>query len=288
MSNLDRIHAAGEAGRLLPSTVENLTAWLQAGLPAWVSESVDDLVSQEAWEELNDRFYRYLAFGTGGMRGRTIGRVITPVERGTPGPQDTPAHAAAGSNVLNDFTLVRATIGLFRYVDGFLKDADRPEVPTLVIAHDVRHFSRHFCELAASTWVKLGGNAFIFDGPRSTPQLSFSVRCLGPHCGIVITASHNPPHDNGFKAYFEDGAQVVAPHDTGIVEQVNAVPLGELSDFLAISRDRVITLGDAADEAYLAAASKAVIDPAIFRQTTLSIGFTNIHITIAVTVFDTI
>ena len=277
MSSIESIKAAGESGQLLSSSVENLNTWLQAGLPAWVNESIDDLVAQEAWEELNDRFYRYLAFGTGGMRGRTIGRVVTAVERGTPGPQDTPAHAAAGSNVLNDFTLVRATVGLFRYVDGFLKSADRPEVPTLVIAHDVRHFSRHFCELAASTWVKLGGNAFIFDGPRSTPQLSFSVRWLGAHTGIVITASHNPPHDNGFKAYFEDGAQVVAPHDTGIVEQVNAVPLSELSDFLAISGDRVITLGRAADEAYLAAAAKAAIDPEIFQKTKLSIGFTNIH-----------
>ncbi|WP_221032995.1 phospho-sugar mutase [Actomonas aquatica] len=277
MSTLESIKAAGEAGHLLPSTVGNASTWLQAGLPDWVNQSIDELVAQQAWDELNDRFYRELAFGTGGMRGRTIGRVVTKVETGTPSEQGTPEHAAAGSNILNDFTLVRATVGLFRYVSGFLKDADRPEVPTLVIAHDVRHFSRHFCELAASTWVKLGGDAFIFDGPRSTPQLSFSVRWLGAHCGAVITASHNPPHDNGFKAYFEDGAQVVAPHDKGIVDQVNGVPLSELSEFLDVSGDRVITLGRAADDAYLAAASKAVIDTEIFKQTKLSIGFTNIH-----------
>ena len=102
-----------------------------------------------------------------------------------------------------------------------------------MIAHDVRHFSRAFCELAASTWTRLGGNAFIFDGPRSTPQLSFTVRCLKAHCGVVITASHNPPHDNGFKAYFEDGAQVVPPHDNGIVAEVNAVPLSETAPHLA-------------------------------------------------------
>ncbi len=277
MSTLDSIKAAGEAGRLLPSTVENLSTWLQAGLPAWVEASVQELVAGEAWDELNDRFYRDLAFGTGGMRGRTIGRVVTTVEQGTPGPQGTPAHAAAGSNILNDFTLVRATVGLFRYVAAFLHEADRPEVPTIVIAHDVRHFSRHFCELAASTWVQLGGNAFIFDGPRSTPQLSFSVRWLGAHCGVVITASHNPPHDNGFKAYFEDGAQVVAPHDEGIVAQVNAVPLSELSTYLEVSPERVVTLGRAADDAYLAAAAQAVIDADVFKQTKLSIGFTNIH-----------
>src|SRR5690606_28641060 len=141
----------------------------------------------------------------------------TDVERGEPGSQDTPEHAAAGTNVLNDFTLIRAVVGLYRYVHAHLTKAERYDVPTLVIAHDVRHFSRHFTELAASTWTRLGGNAYIFDGPRSTPQLSFSVRWLGAHAGVVITASHNPPHDNGFKAYFEDGAQVFAPHAKGIV-----------------------------------------------------------------------
>lgn len=277
MTTLESIKAAGAAGRLLPSAVENLTTWLEADLPTWVGESVAELVQAGAWDELNDRFYRYLAFGTGGMRGRTIGRVSSSVERGTPSAQGTPARAAAGSNVLNDFTLVRATVGLFRYVSGFLAANDRPEVPTLVIAHDVRHFSRHFCVLCASTWVRLGGNAFIFDGPRSTPQLSFSVRWLGAHCGAVITASHNPPHDNGFKAYFEDGAQVVPPHDTGIVDEVNAVPLNALATYLDVALDRVITLGRQADDAYLAAASQAAIDPTVFQKTRLRIGFTNIH-----------
>ncbi|MCF3652181.1 phospho-sugar mutase [Synoicihabitans lomoniglobus] len=277
MSHLDQIKAAGDAGKLLPSAVENISTWLDADLPAWVGESIGELVQQEAWDELNDRFYRYLAFGTGGMRGRTIGRVVTSVEAGTLGPQGTPTHAAAGCNVLNDFTLVRAVVGLFRYVSAHLAAQDRSEVPTIVIAHDVRHFSRHFCELAASTWIQLGGNAFIFDGPRSTPQLSFSVRWLGAHTGVVITASHNPPHDNGFKAYFEDGAQVVPPHDKGIVDQVNAVPLNALSTYLDVSADRVVTLGRPADDAYLAAAAKAAIDPDIFKKTDLGLGFTNIH-----------
>ena len=277
MTTLEKIQNAGAAGQLLPSTVENATTWLQADLPDWVATSVADLVDQAAWDELNDRFYRYLAFGTGGMRGRTMGRIVTDIEMGNPGPQGTPAHAAAGSNVLNDFTLVRATVGLFRYVKGYLDAADRTEVPSLVIAHDVRHFSRHFCELAASTWISLGGDAFIFGGPRSTPQLSFSVRWLGAHCGVVITASHNPPHDNGFKAYFEDGAQVVPPHDAGIVAQVGEVPLNELASFLNIEIDRVVMLGKSADDAYLAAAAKAAIDPSVFKQTSLKIGFTNIH-----------
>lgn len=277
MTTTEKITAAGAAGKLMPAAIENLTTWLKADLPEWVGASVEELVAQDAWDELNDRFYRYLAFGTGGMRGRTVGRIVTPTEQGGAAADATPAHAAAGCNVLNDFTLVRATVGLFRYVSAHLAAADRPDVPALVIAHDVRHFSRHFCELAASTWTRLGGNAFIFDGPRSTPQLSYSVRWLGAHCGVVITASHNPPHDNGFKAYFDDGAQVVPPHDKGIVDQVNAVPLGELSAFLEVDLSRVKTLGTAADEAYLAVAAEAVIDPAVLRGSGLKVGFTNIH-----------
>ena len=277
MTAIDRIQTAAKSGNLLESTASNLQEWLSADLPAWVGESVCELVDQEAWDELNDRFYQYLAFGTGGMRGRTIGRITTKVELGEPGPLGTPAHAAAGANVLNDFTLVRATLGLFRYVSSYLKAQDRVEIPTIVIAHDVRHFSRHFCELAASTWVQLGGNAFIFDGPRSTPQLSFSVRWLGANCGVVVTASHNPPHDNGFKAYFEDGAQVVPPHDKGIVTEVGAVPLNELGAFLQVSLDRVVELGRTADDAYLGAAAKAAIDDTVFEKSQLGVGYTSIH-----------
>lgn len=274
---LDKIKSAGAAGQLLPSTVENLSAWLDAGLPEWAVTAIGQLVDGGSWGELNDRFYRYLEFGTGGMRGRTIGVVSVPAEQGTPGPLGTPEHAAIGCNILNDFTLIRATVGLYRYVRAYLGAQGRADVPKLVIAHDVRHFSRHFCELAASTWTRLGGVAFIFDGPRSTPQLSFSVRWLGCHCGVVITASHNPPHDNGFKAYFEDGAQVVPPHDKGIVSEVNAVPLGELAGFLEKDAGRVVTLGRPADDAYHAVAAQAVIDPEVLKKTQLKVAFTNIH-----------
>ena len=277
MTTLDQIRAAGRAGHLLPSTVENLVAWREAALPAWAAASIDDLVARAEWGELNDRFYRYLEFGTGGMRGRTIAVTATAMETGVPGPLGTPEHAAVGCNMLNDFTAVRATIGLYRYVSAYLARAGRYDAPKLVIAHDVRHFSRHFCELAASTWSRLGGVAFIFPAPRSTPQLSFSVRWLKAHCGVVITASHNPPHDNGYKAYFEDGAQVVTPHDEGIIAQVNAVPLQAINGFLDVDLARVITLGRAADDAYLAAAAQAVLDPAVLRADRLRVVFTNIH-----------
>ncbi|MDB6094805.1 MAG: phosphoglucomutase/phosphomannomutase alpha/beta/alpha domain [Verrucomicrobia bacterium] len=282
MTTSEKINNAAAAGKLMPGAVENLNAFLHANLPAWASASIQELADQEAWPELNDRFYRYLEFGTGGMRGRTIGVVNARSETGKLSAIGTPEHAAIGSNMLNDFTLVRAVVGLFRYTRKYLESNARTERPKLVIAHDVRHFSRHFCELAASTWTQLGGEAFIFDGPRPTPQLSFSVRWLKAHTGIVITASHNPPHDNGFKAYFDDGAQVIPPHDTGIVNEVNAVPLGELAAFLKEDISKVTTLGRDADDAYRAAAATALLDPAVLKKTKLKVVYTNIHGTGAV------
>ncbi|MSU70188.1 MAG: phospho-sugar mutase [Opitutaceae bacterium] len=277
MTTLERIKAGAQAGQLLPSTAENLATFLAAGLPAWAQASIEELVAQQAWAELNDRFYRYLEFGTGGMRGRTIGVVPAAAETGRLSASGAPEHAAIGSNLLNDFTLIRAVVGLFRHTRKYLAAKGGGATPRLVIAHDVRHFSRHFCELAASTWTRLGGEAFIFDGPRPTPQLSFSVRRLKAQAGVVITASHNPPHDNGFKAYFEDGAQVIAPHDAGIVAEVGAVPLGELGAFLEKDLTKVVLLGRDADDAYLAVAARAAINPEIFRKVRLQVAFTNIH-----------
>ena len=282
MTTLDRIKTAAQGGQLLQPAAETIGTFLAAPLPAWAHASIDELVTKEAWSELNDRFYRYLEFGTGGMRGRTIGVVSASAETGTLSASGSPEHAAIGSNMLNDFTLIRAVVGLYRYTSGFLASKKATGKPRLVIAYDVRHFSRHFCELAASAWVRLGGEAFIFDGPRSTPQLSFSVRWLKAHAGVVITASHNPPHDNGFKAYFDDGAQVVPPHDKGIVEQVNAVPLAELATFVTKDLSKVTTLGRDADESYLAVAAKAAIDPSVFKKSNLKVVFTNIHGTGAV------
>ncbi|MFM9031784.1 MAG: phospho-sugar mutase, partial [Opitutaceae bacterium] len=280
-TNLEsRLTAAVSAGQLLPAAAENIRAFLGAGLPAWAEESIGELVGADAWGELNDRFYRFLEFGTGGMRGRTIGVTSTSAERGAGGA--SPAHAAVGSNLLNDFTLVRAVIGLFRHTAAHLSGRGFNGRARLVIAHDVRHFSRHFSDLAASTWTRLGGEAFIFDGPRPTPQLSFSVRWLKAHAGVVITASHNPPHDNGFKAYFDDGGQVVPPHDAGIVAEVNAVPLGALAAYLDPSCPGVHVLGAEADAAYRAVAARAVLDPAVCARAGLKVVFTKLHGTGAV------
>ncbi|PXA03293.1 phospho-sugar mutase [Coraliomargarita sinensis] len=278
MSIIEKAQSAADEGKLLDSAVENLKVWASAEfLPEWVGASISELVEQEAWDELNDRFYKNMAFGTGGIRGRTIGRVSSSVEIGNEGPQGTPEHAAVGTNVLNDFNIIKATIGLFRYCEKYLRESGRHDLPRFIIAHDVRHFSRHFCELAASTWCKLGGQALIFDGPRSTPQLSFCVRQFEATCGAVITASHNPPHDNGFKAYFEDGAQVVSPHAEGIVDLVNQVKLEELPEFLEVNLDPVVTLQQEADKPYLSLLDEMVIDREVMQKEAPKIVFSPIH-----------
>ena len=182
------IRALGENEKLLPSTVENMTQWLSGDfLPDWARQSLEELVRNESFEELNDRFYKNLEFGTGGMRGRTIGRVPTEAERGTLSPWGTPQHPAIGSNALNDFNIIRATMGLFNYAKGYLQRHQIYDTPKVVIAHDVRHFSRYFCQLCASTWTRLGGLAMMFEGPRSTPAIEF----LGPQPRRHRGSGHN-------------------------------------------------------------------------------------------------
>jgi phosphoglucomutase len=277
MTPSDPISSAVQAGQLMPDSAKNIAAFLDAGLPEWARSSIGELVEKQSWGELNDRFYRSLEFGTGGIRGKTIAAVPTSGEKGTLGDFGTPEHAGVGSNMLNDFTLARAVIGLFRYTQGYLKKKGDAAAPRLVIAHDVRFYSRHFCELSASIWARLGGEAFIFDGPRPTPQLSFTVRHIGAHAGAVITASHNPPHDNGFKAYFVDGGQVVPPDDSGIVAEVNAIPLKAVPPHVLKDLSGVTILGREADDAYMAVAESTVLDPKMLRAAQLKVVFTNIH-----------
>src|SRR5690606_7756388 len=112
---LTLIQQAGKDGKLLPSSVENIKTWLNGGfLPQWATQTIDTLVADQQWGELNDRFYQQMKFGTGGMRGRSIGAVSPAPEQGELSADATPAHASVGSNVLNDFNIARATIGLYR------------------------------------------------------------------------------------------------------------------------------------------------------------------------------
>ena len=278
MNLLQAIQQAADSQNLTPSAHTNIQTWLEVEeLPEWTRNSLTELIQGEEWEELNDRFYKDITFGTGGMRGRTIGKIMTSSEKGNTATEDSPERPMVGSNALNDYTLLRATMALFNYVKNFLEEQGRYETPTLVIAHDVRHFSRRFCLLAASLWSRLGGISMVFDGPRSTPQLSFAVRRRSAHAGIVITASHNPSHDNGFKAYFEDGAQVVSPQAEGIVEQYTKSTLQQTIEYLEIDESEIRILPQDDDIAYLKVVEQAAIDPEIIQKQKPKVVFTPIH-----------
>lgn len=264
--------------KLLESSISNMADFVNANfLPEWALDALLELFKREAFEELNDRFFQPLAFGTGGMRGRTIGKVSASVELGLQSEQGTPEHAAVGVNNMNDFMVLRATMGLFNYCKKWVSENGDSKTPRLVIAYDVRHFSKKFCQLSASLWAKCGGEVFIFNSPRSTPQLSFTVRKLKATAGVVITASHNPSHDNGYKIYFNDGAQATSPHAEGIVAEVNKVKFSEISKFLETDLSGVQYVDKDAENAYISAIEDSVIDKKILSENAPKVVFTAVH-----------
>ena len=276
----ENLQKAGKSGMIFPSTQRNCEEFLNlSSMPAWAKESILELVENENWEELNDRFYKNLNFGTGGMRGRTIGKTITKQELGGKSSKETPKHAAVGTNTLNEFTILKATKALYQYVEEWLSTAGALEQPRLVVAYDVRHFSSDFCKSVATAWENMGGYAMIFDGPRSTPQLSYSVRNRFAHAGVVITASHNPFHDNGFKAYFQDGGQLVSPHAQKVVEYYNNIELDEILPWLKEegSLDQFNVLGKEDDLSYGAVLEDAVYSPDLLKDHSPKIVFSPIH-----------
>jgi phosphoglucomutase len=254
---------AKDSGHILPSAYENVLVWNNPKLfDAWIIESIKELVAREQWDEINDRFYKTLVFGTGGLRGRTIGNVVTQAEQGSRPTGSAPEHPAAGTNCMNDFNVRRVTIGLVSYVK---KAGPLGPKPHLVFAHDTRHFSRHFAELAACTVIECGGIASVFESERSTPELSFAIRHLKADSGVVVTASHNPPHDNGYKAYFNDGAQVIEPHASGIIREVGQVPLDAVSKKLTITSG-FQSLSTDLDKAYIDRLKELILEPEIIRK----------------------
>jgi phosphoglucomutase len=268
--------------QLMESAAKNIHALLGGAPSDLYLRAVSELVDGAEWSELNDRFYQTLAFGTGGLRGRTIGKIVTRAERG-----DTADSAAAtgrpefpcvGTNAMNFFNISRATRGLVAYLHDCNRDKRILAKPKIVIAHDPRFFSREFAELAAKVASENGCDAFVFEAPRSVPELSFAVRYLRASAGVVITASHNPPHDNGYKVYFGDGAQVIEPQASGIIAKVNAI-VSEAYKPLAKDRQGKITMiGKEIDEAYMHRLETLVLDPAVIHEAkSLKIIYTPLH-----------
>ena len=279
MSDLKlQLDGAVQSGKLLESSAKNILQLLAHSSSPIYAQSVDELVKAAAWEELNDRFFRTLAFGTGGLRGRTIGKVVTAAERGGNAKTDCPEHPCVGTNSMNYYNISRATQGLVAYVKEWSAKNNLPGRPKIVIAHDTRHFSRDFAERAAKVAVENGCDAALFEAPRSTPELSFAVRHLGASAGIVITASHNPPHDNGYKVYFSDGAQVVEPHAGGIIAKVNAVESDVYEPLEASKQGTLQALGADIDNAYMERLQTLVLQPEmVAKEKGLRIVYTSIH-----------
>lgn len=257
--------------QLLPEAEKNIQLLLASSSNPLYGRVIAELVEAKEWTELNDRFFRTLAFGTGGLRGKTISRIVTVAEQGSAPFGERPEHPAVGTNTMNVFNLSRATQGLAAYLIRAF-----PGRPKVCIAHDTRHYAREFAKFVATALADLGCDALLFESFRSTPELSFAVRYLGAQAGIVLTASHNPPPYNGFKVYFDDGGQIVEPHASGIIACVNAVTNENFEP--AEVRGSVISIGAEIDAAYLDRLATLALDPELIqRERSLKLVFSPIH-----------
>jgi phosphoglucomutase len=274
-SKIDRAVADGQ---LMESAAKNIFNLLAGSRSDFYLQVVGELVAADAWPELNDRFYQTLVFGTGGLRGRTVGKIVTAAECGSSRKDERPQFPCVGTNAMNFFNISRATQGLVVYLRDWNQRAKISANPKIVIAHDPRFFSTEFCELAAKVASENGCDAFVFEGPRSVPELSFAVRHLKASAGIVITASHNPPHDNGYKVYFSDGAQVIEPHASGIIAKVNAITSEAFTPLPKDRQGKITTLGKEIDEAYMQRLETLILDPQIIRETkSLRVVYSPLH-----------
>jgi phosphoglucomutase len=270
-------HAVAD-GKLMESAAKNIHALLKGAPIGLYSRSVEELVSADEWSELNDRFYRTLSFGTGGLRGRTIGKIVTSAERGNAHEGERPEFPCVGTNAMNFFNISRATRGLVAYLHDWNRREEMSAKPKIVIAHDPRFFSKEFAQLAAKVASENDCDAFVFEGPRSVPELSFAVRHLKASAGVVITASHNPPYDNGYKVYFSDGAQVIEQHASGVIAKVNAITSEAYKPLSKDRQGKITIIGTDIDEAYMQRLETLVLDPTVIRDAkSLKIIYTPLH-----------
>lgn len=210
---LDKIKQAASDGRLTESAVENISIWLTEPRYAEYAPGVAEHIVEGKWKELDDVFWTVIPFGTGGRRG-----MMYPF----------------GSNAINARTIGESAQGLAQYV----KEV-KPDGPwRLAIAYDTRHRSREFAELCSSVMVANGFEVYFIDDYRSTPELSYLIRYKSCDCGIMVTASHNPPSDNAVKVYWANGAQLIPPHDKAVIAKV-----GEVQEIPSVDFDKAVTDG---------------------------------------------
>lgn len=237
---------------LLNDVIAKAQTWLGDGYDAETRAEVKRMLDAEDKTELIESFYRDLEFGTGGLRG----------------------IMGAGTNRMNIYTVGAATQGLANYLKEAFKDL--PEI-SVVVGHDVRNNSRKFAEIVANIFSANGIKVYLFDSFRPTPELSFAIRRLGCQSGVNITASHNPKIYNGYKAYWSDGAQIIAPHDVNIIDHVNRIKNVSEIKFEG-NPDKIEIIGDKMDNDFLTAIKALSLDPEVIkRHADLKIVYTPIH-----------
>ena len=225
--------------------------WLGSSFDEKTREEVKALLAKEDKSDLIDAFYKDLEFGTGGLRG----------------------IMGAGTNRMNIYTVGMATQGLANYLNKNFKE--RKEI-SVVVGHDCRNNGRLFAETVANIFSANGIKVYLFDDLRPTPEVSFAIRYLGCQSGVNVTASHNPREYNGYKAYWEDGAQVLAPHDTGIIDEVAKVKVQDVK--FKGNPALIQIIGEEVDKPYLDAIEGICIDPALVKRNhDLCIVYTPLH-----------
>jgi phosphoglucomutase len=210
------------------SAKQNAQAWLDGAYDEATKQAIRDMAEQNP-NELNESFYRHLEFGTGGLRG----------------------IMGVGTNRMNRYTVAMATQGLANYVRK-VEESKGQKVEELraAVSHDSRNHSREFAEITAAVLAANGYKVYLFDGMRPTPELSFAVRHFHCHTGVMVTASHNPKEYNGYKAYWSDGCQLTAPHDTAVIDEV--LKIKSVADVRMTGNEQnIITIGEDVDKVFL-------------------------------------
>lgn len=253
---MDASNMSALRDHLSEASVENIMKWLSEPLYSEYHAELETMIKNEQWQQLEDAFFKVVEFGTGGRRGTT----------------------GVGSNRINKVTIGESAQALCAYAKSF--DEDAPE-KGIVIACDTRLSSPELSRYTAQVCAANGFKTYIFESFRSTPELSFAVRHLGCAGGIVISASHNPPADNGFKAYWSDGGQLVAPHDRGVLElgaQITEIFTVDFDE--AQQSGRINIIGNEVDEAYVASAAAESVgehrDVSIVYSPLHGAGLTNV------------
>ena len=241
-----------ENKELLKAVEAKAQSWLDGQYDEKTKSEVRAMLESADKSALIDAFYKDLEFGTGGLRGKM----------------------GAGSNRMNIYTVGSATQGLANYLN---KEFAGLKQISVVVGHDCRNNSRLFAETVANIFSANGIKAYLFDGLRPTPEMSFAIRKLGCQSGVIITASHNPKIYNGYKAYWNDGAQIIAPHDKNIIDEVGKITsVGQIK--FQGNPDLIEIIGEEIDAEYVANIKSCVLDQALVdRQHDLKIVYTPIH-----------